>query len=85
MPRGRSQRRDRRLAVIISPGSHMTNLFAVIEQLEAERQRTKKEVARIDAALAALGSSSKRAVTTASRRKMAAAQRARWARVKSAG
>jgi hypothetical protein len=55
---------------------------AVIEQLTAERERLHKELARIDGALAALGSSSsKRTISAASRRKMAAAQRARWAKV----
>jgi hypothetical protein len=60
----------------------MTNLSGVLQQLEAERQHAKKEIARIDAALAALGSNSKRTISAASRRKMAAAQKARWARVK---
>jgi hypothetical protein len=69
---------------IISLGSHMTNLSTVVQQLEAERQRAKNELVRIDAALAALGSSSKRTITAASRRKMAAEQKARWAKVKRA-
>jgi len=58
-------------------------MSAVIEQLKAERERVHKEAERIDAALAALGSSTKRTVTAASRRKMAAAQKARWAKAKS--
>jgi hypothetical protein len=58
----------------------MANISAVIEQLKAERERAHEEIARIDAALAALGSSSKRKRTAASRRKMAAAQRRRWAK-----
>jgi hypothetical protein len=70
------------LATMILPGVSMVNLTAVIAQLEAERERVHKEVQRIDAALAALGSSSKRTVTPASRRRIAAAQRARWAKVK---
>jgi hypothetical protein len=61
----------------------MANMSAVIEQLKAERERVHKEAERIDAALAALGSSTKRTVTAASRRKMAAAQKARWAKAKS--
>lgn len=61
----------------------MANMSAVIEQLKAERERVHKEAQRIDAALAALGSSTKRTVTAASRRKMAAAQKARWAKAKS--
>ena len=63
--------------------SPMANMSAVIEQLKAERERVHKEAERIDAALAALGSSTKRTVTAASRRKMAAAQKARWAKAKS--
>jgi hypothetical protein len=51
--------------------------------LKAERERVHKEAQRIDEALAALGSSTKRTVTAASRRKMAAAQKARWAKAKS--
>jgi hypothetical protein len=62
----------------------MANLSAVVEQLKKERERAHKELARIDSALVALGSSSKRTVTAASRRKMAAAQRARWARKRGA-
>jgi hypothetical protein len=60
----------------------MANISAVIEQLKAERERVHKEAQRIDAALAALGSDSKR--SAASRRKMAAAQRARWAKKRGA-
>ena len=60
----------------------MANLPAVVEQLKKERERVHKEAQRIDAALAALGSSSKRTVTAASRKKMAAAQKARWAKAK---
>jgi hypothetical protein len=61
----------------------MANLSGVVEQLKAERERVHKETQRIDAALAALSSSSgKRTITAASRRKMAAAQRRRWAKVK---
>jgi hypothetical protein len=64
--------------IIQRRGGPMANILAVIAQLEAERQRGKDELARIDAALAALGSSSKRTISPASRRKMAAAQKARW-------
>jgi len=62
----------------------MTNLSGVVVQLKKERERVRKEVARIDGALAALGSSSKRTVSAASRRKVAAAQKARWAKAKRA-
>jgi hypothetical protein len=60
----------------------MANMSAVVELLKKERERVHKELARIDSALAALGTSSKRTISAASRRKMAAAQRRRWAKVK---
>jgi hypothetical protein len=65
----------RRTCVLLSstPGVPMANVSGVIEQLKTERERVHNEVAHIDAALAALGSSSKRTVSVASRRKMAAA------------
>jgi hypothetical protein len=55
----------------------------MIEQLKTERERVHKEAQYIDTALAALGSNgAKRTVSAASRRKMAAAQKARWAKTK---
>jgi len=70
----------------------MTNLTGVLRQLRNERQNAQKQVERIDAALAALnGLSSKRqgnggtrTLSAAARRKIAAAQRARWAKIKKA-
>ena len=68
----------------------MTNLSGVVQQLRKERERAKKQIERIDAALAALGSlnfrgrgrGKRRTLSAAARRKIAAAQRARWAKVK---
>jgi len=68
----------------------MANLSGVVRALRMERQRATKQVERIDAALAALGSLNSRGragkrghtMSDAARRKIAAAQRARWAKVK---
>jgi hypothetical protein len=68
----------------------MANLSGVVRELRKERQRAKRQVEQIDAALAALGSLNSRGqgrgkghtMSVAARRKIAAAQRARWARVK---
>ncbi|HXY10058.1 MAG TPA: hypothetical protein VEI52_19610 [Terriglobales bacterium] len=64
----------------------MANINAIVNQLEAERDR-------IDAALKALrelGNTpgrrhKRRTMSAAARRRIAAAQRARWAKVKGAG
>lgn len=65
----------------------MTQMTAVIQQLQKERSRAAREVAQLDSALAALnGTGGKRSGTrplsAAARERIAAAQRARWARVK---
>lgn len=66
----------------------MINLTNVVGQLQRERTRTAKELERLDAALAALnGSHEKRArsrgpLSTAARARIAAAQRARWAKLR---
>jgi hypothetical protein len=66
----------------------MVNLSAVVQDLKKERERAHKEVQRIDAALAALGSLSpngsarRRAMSAAARRKISAAQKLRWAKQK---
>jgi hypothetical protein len=70
----------------------MTNLNGVLRQLKNERQRAQQEVQRIDAALQALsgvnhkrpGNTGPRRLSVAARRKIAAAQRARWAKIKKA-
>lgn len=75
----------------------MANLSAVIKQLRSERERTAKELERLDNAIAALNHVGTRATTArrvprgrragrkfsaAARARMAAAQRARWAKLK---
>ena len=69
----------------------MGNLSAVVQQLQSERERVRKEVQRIDAALAALGSSGsngssrQRTMSAAARRKISLAQKARWAKQRTNG
>jgi hypothetical protein len=63
----------------------MGNLTDVVHQLREERDRAQREVHRIDAALAALenlsvNGSKSRTFSTATRRKMAMSQKARWAK-----
>jgi hypothetical protein len=74
----------------------MTNLTGVIRQLQMERQRVQGEMERLNAALAALGSLGgpegkakhsrapkvRRPMSAAARKKIAAAQRLRWAKWK---
>jgi hypothetical protein len=67
----------------------MSNLSGVVLQLKKQRDEAQKQVQRLDAALAALGNlsntgSKRRTMSAAARRKIAAAQRARWAKVKRA-
>jgi len=70
----------------------MANLSGVVQQLKKELKRARTEVKRIGAALAALGSmglrspfrKQRRTMSAAARRKIAAAQRARWAKVRAA-
>lgn len=64
----------------------MSNLSAVVQELKKERERAQKEVQRIDAALAALGSlisnssSRQHTMSAAARRRISLAQKARWAK-----
>ena len=66
----------------------MINLINVIGQLQDERTRIAKELERLDAALAALNgsngqrSSSRGPLSGAARARIAAAQRARWAKLR---
>jgi hypothetical protein len=65
----------------------MANMSGVVQQLKKERERAQKEVQRIDAALAALGSSSNgasRTMSAAARRRISLAQKARWAKERTA-
>jgi len=65
----------------------MAQMTAVIQQLKKERERAAREVAQLDAALAALNGvagrrGGTRTLSVSARERIAAAQRARWARVK---
>jgi hypothetical protein len=66
----------------------MTNLSGVVEMLKQEHARLTKEIGAISAALSAFGdsyrkgASSGRTISAAGRARIAAAQRARWAKLK---
>ncbi len=67
----------------------MANLARIVKGLRLERARAATEVERLDKAIAVLGSRSvaglkrrKRTMSLAARRRIAAAQRARWAKWK---
>jgi len=67
----------------------MANLSQAVKQLRKERDRVQRELSRIDAALQALGNPNRskgprRKLSLAARRRIAAAQRARWAKFKKA-
>lgn len=77
----------------------MTNLTGVLRQLQKERRRMHGEMKQLDTALAALGSlgnlggktakgirapRKRSPMSAAARKRMAAAQRARWAKWKAA-
>jgi hypothetical protein len=63
-------------------------LAGIVRQLEVEQDRVKAEVQKLDAALAAVGSLNgsrgarrgRKPMSAAARRRIAAAQRARWAK-----
>jgi hypothetical protein len=69
----------------------MTNLSGVVQMLRKERARLSKEMNAIGAALSAFGSAyangmaTRRKMSAAGRARIAAAQRARWAKVKAHG
>jgi hypothetical protein len=71
----------------------MANLAGVVQQLRKERDQAAKTVRQLDAALAALDgisggkrtSSRRGSLSAAARARIAAAQRARWARVRANG
>ncbi len=65
----------------------MANLTSVLNQLEQERARLASQLERLNTALSALNGTSKNGVRTGTmsavgRARIAAAQRARWAKVK---
>jgi hypothetical protein len=70
----------------------MANLAGVVQQLRKERDQAARVVERVDAALAALNGGSygkrtghRRQLSVAARERIAAAQRARWAKVRRNG
>ena len=70
----------------------MANLAGVVQQLKKERDQASRTVERIDAALAALNGDSygrkagtRRKISAAGRARIAAAQRARWAKMRGNG
>lgn len=68
----------------------MAEMAGIVQQLKKERERAAKEVERIDAALAELDGfhrkrTGSRTISAAGRARIAAAQRARWAKVKGKG
>ena len=77
----------------------MLNLATAVRQLKQERARTQKEVEKLDAAIRVLsgltgtkrglgrgraGVGKRRTMSAAARKRIAAAQRARWAKWKAA-
>ena len=66
----------------------MTNLAGVVQQLQKERDQAARVVECLDVALAALnggssgGTGHRRHLSAAGRERIAAAQRARWAKVR---
>jgi hypothetical protein len=70
-----------------------TLMQSVVAQLQKERKRLEDELHRVTAALTAFGkvylrgtksSRKKRTISAAGRKRIAAAQRARWAKIKAA-
>ena len=68
--------------------SHMANLKTLLNQLERERSTISAQLERLNAALTALGSNANSGrrgrISTTGRARIAAAQRARWAKVRGA-
>jgi len=71
-------------------GQHLTNLSGIVKQLSQERDRVHQQLSRLNAALEAFervyrsnnGIKPRRMISAKGRARIAAAQRARWARVK---
>jgi hypothetical protein len=67
----------------------MANLSSVVHLLRNERERTRKELNRLEAALAALESPNsngqRHAISAAGRRAISLAQKARWAKRSASG
>jgi hypothetical protein len=81
-----------RLGTIPGEGEFMSNLAGVVRQLQRERDEAAKTIEQLAAALAALAGGSygkrtgtRRTISVAGRARIAAAQRARWAKVRGTG
>jgi hypothetical protein len=87
------------LVQFLPEGEPMLDLTKVVRQLKKEREGAQRRVERLDAALRVLGSlgslngrigaartvaKQRRTMSTAARKRIAAAQRARWAKWKAA-
>ncbi len=78
---------ERRLIQSTARGNSMNNVTGVVRLLKKEQERLTKELRGIGAALAAFGNAygngtGTRKVSAAARARMAAAQKARWAKVR---
>lgn len=82
-----------KVAVTDQGGATMSNLSSALQDLRAERSRTQLQVEKLDQAISVIESLNgsgrsrnapqpKRIISAASRRKMAQAQKARWANVR---
>jgi hypothetical protein len=60
----------------------MTNLSAVLAQLKAERVKLDKAIAALSGVAGGESRNGKRTLSLAGRKKIAAAQRARWATIR---
>jgi len=74
--------------ILSREGEPMGDLSGVVQQLSKERARLENELHRVTAALAAFGKvyfsgiKSKRTMSVAGRKRIAAAQRARWGKIR---
>lgn len=86
---GDPEQRQHVLIESLGKGDTMADLGRVVQQLKKERDQTAKTLAQLDAALSALNGASsgqprrsRSRLSAAARAKIAAAQRARWTKVR---
>ena len=81
------------ISAVLHKGGNMANLTNALQELRAERSRAQLQVEKLDQAISAIeslngsgpsrnGTEPGRVISAASRRKMALAQKARWAKVR---
>src|SRR5207245_4751799 len=87
-------RMDTNRLSLSSKEKRMLNIQSVLTELQSQRRHTQAELKRLDRAIAALrslnsgnpgserGRKTKRKLSAAARRRISAAQRARWAKIK---